>query len=147
MVGPDFNLVPAITADQAVQIVKSEMHKLDVGKFWMWRGPRGDVKAKVALTLDGRIVSQLELNPSTDDILARGQGVFVTQSTADRDRAVSKVQEVVPNLQPVAARMTPDGEWKVELALGGAVVAEIDVNSRDGAVITDWGASREATLY
>ena len=144
---PDFNMVPAITADQAVNIVKASLPKVKAGKFWVWTAPRGDTKAKVALTFEGRIVSHVELNPATSDILASGQNVFDNQVSPDQNRAISKVREILPSLQVAAARMAPEGEWKVELALNNAVVAEIDVNGRDGSILTDWGASREATLF
>lgn len=140
-------LTPLITAQQAVEIVKAALPTLAVGNFWVWTGPRGDTKAKVALTLDGKIVSRMELNPATGEILAKGQDIFVDQVTADPKHAVSKVQEVVPNLKVSAARMGKEGQWKVELILNSAVVADIDVNSRDGSILTDWGASRESTLY
>ena len=144
---PNFNVVPAITADQAVQVVKTSFSRLEVGRFWVLTGPAGDTKAKVALSLDGRIVSQVELSPSTGEILAKGEAIQTDVASPDPNRAASKVREALPNLQVAAARVTPEGEWSVELALNSAVVAEISVNGRDGSIITDWGASREATLY
>ena len=140
-------LTPVITAQQAVEVVKAALPKLAVGNFWVWTGPRGDTKAKVALTIDGKIVSRMELNPATSEILAKGQDVFVNQVSADPNQAVSRVREVVPNLQVAAVRMGKEGQWKVELTLNSTVVADIDVNSRDGSILTDWGASRESTLY
>jgi hypothetical protein len=140
-------LTPVITAQQAVEVVKAALPKLVVGNFWVWTGPRGDTKAKVALTLDGKIVSRMELNPATSEILAKGQDIFVNQVSADANQAISRVREVVPNLQVSAARMGKEGQWKVELTLNSTVVADIDVNSRDGSILTDWGASKEATLY
>jgi hypothetical protein len=140
-------LTPVITAQQAVEVVKAALPKLAVGNFWVWTGPRGDTKAKVALILDGKIVSRMELNPATSEILAKGQDILVNQVSADPNQAVSKVRGIVPNLEVAAARMGKEGEWKVELTLNNAVVADIDVNSRDGSILTDWGASRESTLY
>jgi hypothetical protein len=140
-------LTPLITAQQAVEVVKATLPKLTVGNFWFWTGPRGDTKAKVALILDGKIVSRMELNPATGEILAKGQDVFINQVSADPNQAASKVREIVPNLQVSAARMGKEGEWKVELTFNNAVVADVDVNSRDGSILTDWGASRESTLY
>jgi hypothetical protein len=140
-------LAPLVTAEQAVQVVRTALPKLEVGKFWIWEGPRGDAKSKVALTLDGRIVTRFELNPVTGEILANGQDVFVNQNSQDPNQAVAKARDAVRNLQAAAARMGPEGEWKVELILNSAAVAEVDVNSRDGSILTDWGSSREATLY
>ena len=128
-------------------MVKAALPRLAVGDFWVGTGPRGDTKAKVALTLDGKIVSRMELNPTTSDILARGQDIFVNQVSADPNQAVSRVKQAVPSLQVSAARMGKEGQWKVELTFNSAVVAEVDVNSRDGSILTDWGASKESTLY
>jgi len=138
---------PGISAGQATDAVTQALHKMTVGRYWVWTGKDGDTKAKVALTLDGSIVSRIELNPATGKILAKGQDVFANQVSIDKEKSINKVQQALPNLQVVAARFGRDGEWKVELALDKAVVAEVDVNSRDGTLLTDWGASREATLY
>jgi hypothetical protein len=144
---PNVNFAPTISADQAVQVVKASFSRLEVGRFWVLTGPAGDTKAKIALSLDGRIVSQVELSPSTGEILAKGEDIQTDGVTADPNRAISRVREALPNLQVAAARRSPEGEWNVELALNSAVVAEVSVNGRDGSIITDWGASREATLY
>ena len=139
--------VPVILAEQAADAVTQALPKMTVGKYWVWTGKRGDTKAKVALTLDGNIVSRIELNPATGEILAKGQDIFANEVFIDKDKSINIVRQALPNLQVVAARLGKDGEWKVELALNKAVVAEVDVNSRDGTLLTDWGASREATLY
>jgi hypothetical protein len=138
---------PGISASQATEAVTQALPKMTVGRYWVWTGKKGDTKAKVALTLDGNIVSRIELNPANGEILAKGQEVSVTQVSVDKGNAINTVRQAIRNLQVVAARLGKDGEWKVELSLNKAVVAEVDVNSRDGSLLTDWGASREATLY
>jgi uncharacterized membrane protein YkoI len=140
-------LAPVITAEQAAEAVTQALPKMTVGKYWVWTGKRGDTKAKVALTLDGNIISGIELNPATGEILAKGQDVFANPVSIDKGKFINMVRQSLPNLQVIAARLDKDGEWKVELALNKTVVAEVDVNSRDGTLLTDWGASREATLY
>jgi len=138
---------PGISAGQATEAVTQALPRMTVGRYWVWTGKRGDTKAKVALTFAGNIVSRIELNPATGEILAKGQEVFVQQVSIDKDKSIDMVRQAIPNLQVVAARLGKDGEWKVELALNKAVVAEVNVNTRDGSLLTDWGASREATLY
>lgn len=138
---------PVITADQAVGMVTAALPKLAVGKYWVKTGPRGDKKMNVALILDDRIVSRVELNPATGEIMPKGQRIFVEQVSADPEQAVSRVRQAMPNLQVSSARLGKDGEWKVELTLNRGVVAEINVHSGDGSILTDWGASRDATLY
>ncbi|MGO9572673.1 MAG: hypothetical protein ACLP5H_34590 [Desulfomonilaceae bacterium] len=145
--GPGIPLMtPVITAEQAVGVVTAALPKLATDKYWVRTGPRGDTKLNVALILDGKIVSRVELNPATGEILPKGQAIFVNHISADPDEAVNRVRQVIPNLQVAAARLGKEGEWKVELTLNRAVIADIDVHSRDSSILTDWGASREATL-
>ena len=140
-------LTPVITAEQAVGVVTAAFPKLAVGKYWGWRGPAGDRKMNVALILDDRIVSRVELNPATGEIMAKGQRIFVDQISATPEQAISRVRKAMPNLQVSSARLGKNGEWKVELTLNRGVVAEINVHSGDGSILTDWRATREWTLY
>ncbi len=95
--GPGIPLMaPLITAEQAIEVVKAVLPKLAVGKFWVWTGPRGDTKAKVALILGGKVVSRVELNPVTGEILAKGQDIFVNQVAADPNQALNRVREMFP---------------------------------------------------
>lgn len=137
---------PTVTAEQAVGIVKDALPKLAAGKYWVKTGPRGDKKMNVALILDGKIVSKVEVNPTTGEIMPKGQRILVEKVTADPEQVVNRVRQAIPKLEVTAARLGKDGEWKVGLALKRGVVAEINVHSGDGSILTDWGASKEATL-
>jgi hypothetical protein len=103
-------LTPTISAEQAVDAVKAALPKVAVGKYWVWTGPGGDTKAKVALTLDGNIVSRIELNPATGEILAIGQDTFGNQVSTEQKHAVNTVQQAIPALLVAAARLGRDGE-------------------------------------
>ncbi len=93
---------PVISAEQATEAVTQALPKMTVGRFWVWTGKKGDTKAKVALTLDSNIVSRIELNPATGEILAKGQDVFTNQVSIDKDKSVNTVRQALPNLQVVA---------------------------------------------
>jgi hypothetical protein len=137
---------PTVTAEQAVSIVKDVLPKLAAGKYWVKTGPKGDKKVNVALILEGKIVSKVELNPATGEIMPKGQRIFAEQVSANPEQAVDRVRQAIPNLEVATARLGKDGEWKVELTLKKGVIADINIHSGDGSILTDWGASRESTL-
>jgi len=149
-------ITPTITAEQAITTVKAALPKLTTGKCFVKTGKRGEKNLEVALVLDGKIVSKVRLNPAnasgtlklaTGEILSKGQKVIVTQVLASQDQAVKIVQQAIPNLEVASVQLGKQGEWKVDLTLKKAVVADIKVHSGDGSILPDWKASRDVAMY
>uniref|UniRef100_A0A7C4PNP2 PepSY domain-containing protein n=1 Tax=Anaerolinea thermolimosa TaxID=229919 RepID=A0A7C4PNP2_9CHLR len=138
---------PAITAEQAIASVKAALPGLTVGKSIIKTGPRGEKKLEVLLVLDGKIVSRVKLNPSTGEIMTKGQDVMAQEVLASQGQAAKIVQEAIPKLEVASVRLGKQGEWIVDLTLHKAVVASLGVHGGNGSILPDWKASRDATLY
>jgi len=143
---------PAITAEQAMSVVKAALPKLTVGKSFVKTGKKrfhlwgGEKKLEVTLVLDGKIVSKMRLNPATGEILPKGQEVPVQEVLASQGQAVKIVQQAIPNLEVGSVTLGKQGEWKVDLTLKKAVVAGMSVHGGDGSILADKKASRDASL-
>ncbi|MBM4289478.1 MAG: hypothetical protein FJ135_15280 [Deltaproteobacteria bacterium] len=138
---------PVITADQAKSTVSTAIPKLSVGKPFTKQGKQGDIKFEVPLSLEGKIVAKVRLNPATGEILTKGQKGFVQKLSVTPEQAVKAVQGVVNEAQVGAAWLGKQGEWKVPLLYKGAIVAEINVHGQDGSILPDWKASKDATMF
>ena len=137
---------PTITADQAKAAVSAAVSKLTPGTPYSKRGRHGDVKLEVPLLLEGKIVAKLRLNPTTGEILVKGQKALTQQLSVTPEQAAKAVQGMVPELTVGAAWLGKKGEWKVPLLYKGAVVAVMGVHGQNGSILPDWKASRDATM-
>jgi uncharacterized membrane protein YkoI len=140
-------MTPTITAEQAITAVKAALPKITAGKCFVKTGKRGEKNLEVALVLDGKIVSKVRLNPSTGEILSKGQKMMVQQVLASQEQAVKIVQQAIPNLEVASVQLGKQGEWKVDLTLKKAVIASIKVHGGDGSILPDWKASRDVAMY
>jgi len=138
---------PVITAEQAKSTVSSAIPKLAAGKPFSKQGKQGDIKLEVPLSLEGKIVAKVRLNPATAEILTKGQQAFVQKLSVTPEQAVKAVQGVVNELQVGAAWLGKQGEWKIPLLYKGAIVSEIGVHGQDGSILPDWKASKDATMF
>jgi hypothetical protein len=138
---------PVITAEQAKGTVSAALPKLAVGKPFTKQGQQGDIKLEVPLSLEGKIVAKVRLNPATGEILTKGQRGLVQKLSVTPEQAVKAVQGVVNELQVGAAWLGKQGEWKVPLLYKGAIIAEISVHGQDGSILPDWKASKDATMF
>ena len=123
---------PSITAEQAFSTVKNALPKLAVGKSFVKTGRRGQKWLGVTLLLEGEPVSMIRLNPSTGEILPKGQEVLAYEVAASQEQAVKIVQQAIPNLEAASVRLGRQGEWKVDLTLKKMVVASMHVQGGDG---------------
>ncbi len=138
---------PTITAEQAIAAAKAALPKITVGKSFVKTGKRGEKNLEVALVLDGQIVSKVRLNPTTGEILSKGQKVAAQQVSASQSQAVNIVQQALPNLEVASVHLGKQGEWKVDLTLKKAIVAGLNVHGGNGTILPDWKASRDASMY
>lgn len=138
---------PTITAEQAISSVKAALPKVAVGKSFVKTGERGQKELQVTLTLDGKTISRMRLNPGTGEIMPEGQAVLAQEVSASADQAVKIVQQAIPNLEVASVRLGRHGEWKVDLTLKKAVVASIGVHGGDGSILPDWRAESEAAFH
>jgi hypothetical protein len=138
---------PVITAEQAKGTVSAAIPKLSVGKPFTKQGKQGDIKFEVPLSLEGKIVAKVRLNPATGEILTKGQKAFVQKLSVTPEQAAKAVQAVVNEVQVGAAWLGKQGEWKVPLLYKGAIVAEMGVHGQDGSILPDWKASKDATMF
>jgi len=142
----DFYIKPTITAEQAVSAVKGTLPKLTAGKSFVKMGEWEKKKLEVPLVLDGKIVSRIRLNPTSGEILPRGQKIPVYNVTVSQEQATKIVQQAIPNLEVASVRLGEHGEWKVDLTLRKAVVARINVRGIDGYILPDRKAARDAGI-
>lgn len=140
-------ITPTITTEQAMSSVKAALPKLTGGKSFITTDKRGEKKLEVTLVLDGKIVSKVRLNPSTGEILSKGQKMMVQQVLTSQEQAVKIVQQAIRDLEVASVQLGKQGEWKVDLTLKKAVVASINVHGGDGSILPDWKASQDATRY
>ena len=138
---------PVVTAEQAKSTVSAAIPKLSVGKPFTKQGKQGDIKLEVPLSLEGKIVAKVRLNPATGEILTKGQKGFVQKLSVTPEQAVKVVQGIINEVQVGAAWLGKQGEWKVPLLYKGAIVAEIGVHGQDGSILPDWKASKDATMF
>lgn len=138
---------PVITAEQAKATVGAAIPKLTVGKPFTKQGKQGDIKLEVPLSLDGKIVAKVRLNPATGEILTKGQKTFVQKLTVTPEQAVKAVQGVVNEMQVGAAWLGKQGEWKVPLLYKGAIIAEMNVHGQNGSILPDWKAARDTAIF
>ena len=138
---------PVITAEQAKGTVSAAIPKLAVGKPFTKQGKQGDIKFEVPLSLEGKIVAKVRLNPATGEILTKGQQAFVQKLSVTPEQAIKAVQGVVNEVKVGAAWLGKQGEWKVPLLYKGAIVAEMGVHGQDGSILPDWKASKDATMF
>jgi hypothetical protein len=138
---------PKISAEQAVAAVKAVLPKISAGKAFVKEGKRGDKKLEVPLVLDSKIVARMQLNPATGEILSKGLKPQSQQVAVTLEQAQTVVQQALPNLQAGAARLSKDGQWKVDMTLKGAAVADISVNGQDGSILADWKASKDVERW
>ncbi|MEM3421868.1 MAG: hypothetical protein QW315_06410 [Candidatus Hadarchaeum sp.] len=145
--GWDDYIAPTVTAEQALSTVKAALPKLTVGQCFVKTGKRGEKSLEVALVLEGNIVSKIRLNPTTGEILPKGQKAFTPQVLASREQALKIVEQSIPNLEVASVQLGKHGEWKVDLTLKKAVVATISVHGRNGSILPNWKASRDVAMY
>jgi hypothetical protein len=138
---------PVVTAEQAKANVSAAIPKLSVGKPFTKQGKQGDIKLEVPLSLEGKIVAKVRVNPATGEILTKGQKGFVQKLSVTPEQAAKAVQGVVNEVQVGAAWLGKQGEWKVPLLYKGAIVAEMGVHGQDGSILPDWKASKDATMF
>jgi hypothetical protein len=67
------------------------------------------------------------------------QGGFVAQPVITAAQATAAAG--------AGAWLGPEGQWKVPLVYQGAIISELEVNSRDAAILPDCGASRDVSLF
>ncbi|MGQ9921362.1 MAG: hypothetical protein ACUVRZ_08530 [Desulfobacca sp.] len=145
--GGGTQIPPVITAEQAKATVTAAIPTLTVNKPVTKQGKQGDIKLEVPLALEGKIIAKVRLNPATGEILTKGQKGFVQKLSITPEQAVKTVQGIVNEFQVGAAWLGKQGEWKVPLLYKGAIVAEIGVHGQNGAIIPDWKASKDATMF
>jgi hypothetical protein len=145
--GEGYQIPPQINADDAAASVRSALTKLSVGKGWTKPGKRGEVKLEVPLLLADQIVARVALNPATGEIMAKKQGLQVQKISVTPEQAIKTVQELIPHLEVGSPRLGKSGEWKVPLIFKGNTVAEIAVHGKDGSILPDWKASKDATMF
>jgi hypothetical protein len=138
---------PVITAEQAKATVSAAIPKLSVGKPFTKQGKQGDIKFEVPLSLEGKIVAKVRLNPATGEILTKGQNPFVQKLSVTPEQGTKAVEGMVKDLQVGPSWLGKQGEWKVPLLYKGAIVAEIGVHGQDGSILPDWKASKDATMF
>jgi hypothetical protein len=145
--GPVSYTEPTITAEQAISKVKAVLPNLTVGKRFVKTGKRGEKNLEVTLVLDGQIVSRVKLNPSTGEIMPKGQEVFVQNVSVSQEQAGNIVKEAIPKLEVGSARLGKHGEWIIDLTLNKVAVASVAVHGGNGSILPDWKASKDAALY
>ena len=145
--GEGYQIKSHINAEDAAASVRSALTKLSAGKGWTKPGKRGEVKLEVPLMLADKIVARVTLNPSTGEIMTKKQGLPVQKISVTPDQAVTTVQQMLPNLEVGAPRLGKSGEWKVPLLFKGNTVAEIGVHGKDGSILPDWKASKDAAMF
>ena len=138
---------PAITAGQALTIVKAALPGITAGKTIVKTGKRGEQILDVTLVLNGTIVSRVKLNPATGEIMIKGQDVMVRELLASQAQATKVVQEAIPKLEVASVRSGKEGQWIADLTLNKGVVASIGVHSGNGSILPDWKAFQDASLY
>jgi len=138
---------PVITAEQAKATVSAAISKLSVGKPFTKQGKQGDIKFEVPLSLEGKIVAKVRLNPATGEILTKGQNPFVQKLSVTPEQGTKAVEGMVKDLQVGPSWLGKQGEWKVPLLYKGAIVAEMGVHGQDGSILPDWKASKDATMF
>lgn len=138
---------PVITADQAKATVSAAIPSLSLGKPYTKQGKHGDIKLEVPLLVDGKIVGKVRLNPITGEILTKGQKFQAPKLSVSPEEAAKTVQTVLPKLQVGPAWLGKSGEWKVPLLYQGAIIVEMGVHGQNGAILPDWKASKDATMF
>jgi hypothetical protein len=145
--GEGYQIQPHINAEDAAASVRSALTKLSVSKGWTKQGKRGEVKLEVPLLLADKIVARVTLNPSTGEIMAKKQGLQIQKISVTPEQAVKTVQELIPHLEVGSPQLGKSGEWKVPLLFKGNTVAEIGVHGKDGSILPDWKASKDAAMF
>ena len=138
---------PVITAAQATAAANAAITKLTLGKLYTKQGAQ-EVLLEAPLQMDASIVGRVRLNPSNGEILARGQRAMAQQVSVTLEEAGKSLLAILPKIQVGAgAWLGPEGQWKVPLVYQGAIISELEVNSKDAAILPDWGASRDVSLF
>ena len=138
---------PVITAAQATAAANAAITKLTLGKLYTKQGAQ-EVLLEAPLQLDGSIVGRVRLNPSNGGILAEGQRAMAQQVSVNLEEAGKSLLAILPKIQVGAgAWLGPEGQWKVPLVYQGAMISELEVNSKDAAILPDWGESRDVSLF
>jgi hypothetical protein len=138
---------PVITADQAKATVSAAIPNLSLGKPFTKQGKQGDIKLEVPLMFEGKVIGRVRLNPMTGEILTKGQKFQAPKLSVSPEEAVKTVQTVLPKLQVGPAWLGKGGEWKVPLLYQGAIIVEVGVHGQNGAILPDWKASKDATMF
>jgi hypothetical protein len=145
--GPGSYTAPTITAEQAIAKVKAALPQLSVGKGFVKTGKQGEKTLEVMLVHGGQIVSRIKVNPSTGEIMPKGQKVFVQNVSASQEQAGNIVKEAIPKLEVGSVRLGKHGEWIIDLILNKVTVASIAVHGGNGSILPDWKASRDGAWY
>ncbi len=145
--GEGNQIPPRINAEDAAASVRSALTKLSVGKGWTKPGKKGEVKLEVPLLLADKIVARVALNPSTGEIMTKKQGLQLRKISITPEQAVKTVQELIPRLEVGPPQPGKGGEWKVPLLFKGNAVAEMAVHGKDGSILPDWKASKDAAMF
>uniref|UniRef100_A0A7C3UZM4 PepSY domain-containing protein n=1 Tax=Desulfobacca acetoxidans TaxID=60893 RepID=A0A7C3UZM4_9BACT len=138
---------PVITAEQAKATVTAAIPKLTVGKPFSKQGKKGDIKFEVPLSLEGKIVAKVRLNPATGEILTKGQNPFIQKLSITPEQGTKAVEGIVHDLQVGPPWLGKQGDWKVPLLYKGAIIAEMSVHGQNGSILPDWRASKDATMF
>ena len=138
---------PVITAEQAKATVSAAIPNLSLGKSFTKQGKQGDIKLEVSLMFEGKVIGRVRLNPMTGEILTKGQKFQAPKLSVSPEEAVKTVQTVLPKLQVGPAWLGKGGEWKVPLLYQGAIIVEVGVHGQNGAILPDWKASKDATMF
>lgn len=138
---------PTVTAEQAKATVAAALPKLSLGKPYTKQGKEGDIKLEIPLRVEEKVVGRVHLNPLTGEILTKGQRIQAPRLSVSPEDALKTVQAVLPQLQVGAAWLGKEGEWKIPLLYKGAIIAEMNVHGQNGALLPDWKASKDATMF
>lgn len=138
---------PVITATQATAAASAAITKRTLGKLYTKQGAQ-EVLLEAPLQLDASIVGRVRLNPSNGAILTKGQRAMAQQCSVNLDEAGKSLLAILPKIQVGGgAWLGREGQWKVPLVYQGAIISKLEVNSKDAAIVPDWGASRDVSLY
>jgi len=131
---------PVITAAQATAAASAAITKLTLGKLYTKQGAQ-EVLLEAPLQLDASIVGRVRLNPSNGEILTKGQRGMAQQVSVTPEEAGKALLAILPKIQVGGgAWWGREGNWKVPLVYQGAIISELEVNSRDAAIMPDRGA-------
>jgi len=154
--GKEWFVQPTIQATQAVQTVRQNLDRITIGAAWSKYGKRGDLKIEAPLLLDNQVIGRIAVDPTNGAILPKGFSLNRPLASSTPQAPAIGPAPATEAAQKALSAVTVGGyallakhgeSWNVPLVLNGAVVADVKVDSRTGAIATNWKAARDAVRF